>query len=339
MTHSLWKYSQLLLMVMCLLFCLVSTFEQKGVAFNKSKLLACPHVELKNKLELEKIALRYKHGVEVIQLIYEKILALDHHFTALNTLQQINNLSNPNAYPQFVKIKEKLKENVKRKSSIDLPNLMDNNSLVSLSYSVISSIFGTGNKKERTAELNEIACLLDFTVNMHSDLNIIHYETDFLKIGNMELRSECERLFVEYSKKIGYNRSLSYCRDNDDWDQLFIAFDEKFKFLHEKIAISKTANQKNIVIEFNNLEFKIDRLVAFVESYMSFIKQGERYYQKFAIIIGNYRNKDHCLDQLPVQYVELESEINNSIEKFKTAYNVAELDGTKLRNLLYGIPH
>ena len=54
-------------------------------------------------LELDILAIRYKKGIELIKLLYEKILGLDHHFSGMQTYQNILLLSNPHTYPEFQK--------------------------------------------------------------------------------------------------------------------------------------------------------------------------------------------------------------------------------------------
>ena len=138
---------------------------------------------------------RYKKGVEILKMLHEKILALDHHFTTLNTFHEIQELSNPNSYPEFIKIKENLKESTAQKSSVPLPLILDSSPIVALGFSVVSSIFGENNKEERERDLEEISCLLDFTVEMHSDLKLIFYETSYLMASNEDLKEECYQLF------------------------------------------------------------------------------------------------------------------------------------------------
>src|SRR5690606_12219135 len=50
--------------------------------------------------------IRYLKGLQIIKILYEKTLSLDHHFTSVATFNEINNLSNPNNYPEFTKMKD-----------------------------------------------------------------------------------------------------------------------------------------------------------------------------------------------------------------------------------------
>lgn len=288
--------------------------------------------------DIRLLEFKYRKGVEVIQLIFEKILALDHHFTSINTFQLINELSNPNSYPDFAKIKEKLKANTQKRSSINLPAILDNNSLVSLSYSVISSIIGSGNKKERQEEIDKISCILDFTVSMNGDLKIIYYETDFLRTSNLELKNKCEQLFKEYTKVVSYHKSLNTFRGGDDWDNLNKSIEGIIDGMRYTQKGGSIKDQIETRRKINNLEFSITRLLKFIDSYEDFINQGERYYKKFLTILDNYNNQELCVDNLPSNYTDLKSEVRSSISKFKSAYRIAELQGTKLRDLLYGVP-
>jgi len=281
---------------------------------------------------------RYKKGVEILKMLHEKILALDHHFTTLNTFHEIQELSNPNSYPEFIKIKENLKESTAQKSSVPLPLILDSSPIVALGFSVVSSIFGENNKEERERDLEEISCLLDFTVEMHSDLKLIFYETSYLMASNEDLKEECYQLFKDYTKVIDYNLSLTECRNLDDWDKVYEQLDTLIVNLDGMIGTSTQLDRKQFIQKLNNLEFSIDRLLAFVDNYEDFIKQAEHYYQKFQTILSSYQNKETCFDSLPKEYHTLDLKIQTSIDKFKNTYNVKELQGSKLRDLLYGTP-
>jgi len=281
---------------------------------------------------------RYKKGVEILKMLHEKILALDHHFTTLNTFHEIQELSNPNSYPEFIKIKENLKESTAQKSSVPLPLILDSSPIVALGFSVVSSIFGENNKEERERDLEEISCLLDFTVEMHSDLKLIFYETSYLMASNEDLKEECYQLFKDYTKVIDYNLSLTECRNLDDWDKVYEQLDTLIVNLDGMIGTSTQLDRKQFIQKLNNLEFSIDRLLAFVDNYEDFIKQAEHYYQKFQTILSSYQNKETCFDSLPKEYHTLDLKIQTSIDKFKDTYNVKELQGSKLRDLLYGTP-
>ena len=56
---------------------------------------------LQQTTEIELLRIRFEKGIELIKILYEKLLALDHHFTGMQTYQNILMLSNPNTYPDF----------------------------------------------------------------------------------------------------------------------------------------------------------------------------------------------------------------------------------------------
>ena len=47
------------------------------------------------------LRVRYLKGLDLIKLLYEKVLSLDHHFATMQTFQHVSALSNPNSYPAF----------------------------------------------------------------------------------------------------------------------------------------------------------------------------------------------------------------------------------------------
>lgn len=289
------------------------------------------------KYNLKLAQLRYEKGMDLIKLLYEKILDLDHHFTALNTYQNIADISNPNSYPEFLKSKEALTKNVKSKSSINIPDILKSNIYVSLATTVVSSFLGSGDKHTREKELEDISCILDFTAIMHSDLNIIYYETEFLIDNNKSLTNEINSLFKDYTKVIGYRTSLDECRDSDDWDNVS---ENLYNFLQSiDKALQKesgsSAYRKGIK-SISNIEFALDKVINFLNKYSNFVDQGSKYYNKFYKILNNYKNVDKCTSKLPAQYEELKSDIKLSIEKFQRAYDIGELQGSAARDLIYG---
>ena len=54
--------------------------------------------ELKNikKIEIGEISkIRYIKGLEIIKILYEKVLGLDHHFASVRTFSEISKIANP----------------------------------------------------------------------------------------------------------------------------------------------------------------------------------------------------------------------------------------------------
>jgi hypothetical protein len=64
-------------------------------------------LELENASDISKI--RYIKGLQIIKILYEKVLGLDHHFASVRTFSEISKMSNPNQYPEYEKIKELVK--------------------------------------------------------------------------------------------------------------------------------------------------------------------------------------------------------------------------------------
>jgi len=298
--------------------------------------------DLKNKIEdlefdsqMEVFRVRYRNGIELIKMIYEKVLGLDHHFTSLQTFQNVSMLSNPNSFPEFSKAKDALANKVDKKQALQLPSLLESNPFVSMTFTLVSSFLGGGSKKNREEDLSKIACILDFTVRMNTDLNIVYYETEFLKENNRMLKEECLELFKDYTKVIGYKISLQDCRKEDDWEVVFQMLDDYIKNMEG--SNGEKASPTDIYKQQVNIVFSIDRLMQFMDKYTAFISSGEKYYQKFQTILNNYSNEDVCQSQLPHQFSDLKKDIEMSILKFNEAYNISELQGSKLKDLMYGV--
>ena len=157
--------------------------------------------------------------------------------------------------------------------------------------------------------------------------------------ANQQLKQECERLFDDYVKVIGYLVPLEKCRANDDWENLYWELEEKIKELEAGLLEADPANQykfKKLERERVNLEFSTQRVAEFITRYSDFINQGTQYYRKFDSILGSYNNEKVCSGALPVQFLELKEEINGTIQKFNETYYLPEIQGSRMKNLLYG---
>lgn len=308
-------------------------------AINEKILLKEKQASLEDIYQLNIAKARYRKGLELIKLMYEKILGLDHHFHSVKTYNNIAQITNPNAYPTFQDSREDLKKRLKKDNNIRLPNLLYNNPIMSATFSLVASFIGEGEPKKKEKELEEVACIMDFTVRMFADLNLIYYETEFLKESNNNLKADCLKLFKEYAKIVDYKVDLHQCRADDDWETIYENLDKLIATMESDAANSGTdpVANRNLMKGVANLEFSIDRLLDFLEKYNSFIAQGGKYYQKFAVIASNYQNEATCISQLPQQFTTLKQDIQYSIDKFNEAYNITELNGSKLKDLLYGI--
>lgn len=285
-------------------------------------------IQKDNTSDISKI--RYIKGLQIIKILYEKVLSLDHHFASVRTFSEISKMSNPNQYPEFEKVKQLVKDKREKKQGFDLTSVLGTNTFVSVINTFSNMMVSGLSKEEKEAELSKIECILDFTLRMQSDLNTIYFETAYLQASNNSIKSDVETLFKDYTKSINYIVSLSDCRNNDDWDKVSSQLDAYI------VAMDKAEGvQKNKLLI--NLEFPIDRLIQFITQYNNFINEGEKFYQKFSIILNSYENEKQCESKLPLEYKRLKTDIDIAIEKFNVAYRPVEINGTKMKEILYGI--
>lgn len=288
--------------------------------------------------ELQLLRIRYKKGIDLIKLLYEKILALDHHFSSMQIYQNILILSNPNTYPDFQKTRTVLEEQLKKKNTLQLPALLHTNPYLTAAFSLVATIVGDGEPKEKQREFEDISCILDFTVRMGAELSVIQHETEYLKLANQSLKEECERLFEDYVKVVGYLVPLEKCRLGDDWENVYLQLDEHVQNLEQNLNSAQDPAQKSRWSrEQVNLEFATQRVADFIGKYQLFVTQGTQYYQKFDNIVSTYENEDICKQDLPYQFEELRVDIRQTIDKFSNTYNLPEIQGSRLKDLLYGI--
>jgi hypothetical protein len=223
-----------------------------------------------------------------------------------------------------------------KREGFNLTNILGNNIYTSVVHTVVS-LFSNSNasKTEKEASLKEVECILDFTLRMHNDLNTIFFETSFLQKSNDNVIKELEQLFVDYTKPIKYKTPLKECRNSDDWDEVR---ENLKKYLNELDKAIKDESQRYRAHKMQiNLEFPIDRLLQFITIYNGHIDQGGKFYEKFGIMLNSYENEQQCATKIPAEYKKLKESIAISIEKFNTAYKPVEINGSKMKQILYGI--
>lgn len=291
----------------------------------RSELIKLKDDEMK---DLSKI--RYLKGVQIIRLLYEKILSLDHHFASVRTFSEINKIANPNQYPEYEKLKDLIKTKKDKKAGLDLTSVLGTNTIVSVVQTFSNMMVSSLSKEEKEKELANIECILDFTLRMQNDLNTIYFETAYLQNSNEKMKQDLETLFVDYTKPIGYTATLETCRTSDDWENIKSKTNAYLATLKEKNGAELYTSQVNIV-------FPIDRLLQYITQYNSFIDQGGKFYEKFKIILNSYENQKQCETKLPMEYKKLKDDIDIAITKFNVAYKPIEVNGTKMKEILYGI--
>lgn len=278
--------------------------------------------------EISKI--RYIKGLQVLKILYEKILGLDHHFAGVYTFSEINKMSNPNNYAEFQKVKELVRNKKNKKFNLDLGNLLTANPIAGATQTFINLLDLDLTGSEKRKELENIECILDFTLSMHNELNTVYFETTYLQSGNETLKTNIETLFTDYTKPIGYEKNLEECRTKDDWDTVRKKLDIYLK------NMTATQGREQFKMQVD-IEFPIDRLLRFIEEYNNFIDQGEQFYRKFKIILNSYANAEQCRSHIPVEYNKLKSDIDVAITKFNVAYKPVEVNGSKMKEILYGL--
>ncbi|MFK7758303.1 MAG: hypothetical protein AB8B53_15340 [Flavobacteriales bacterium] len=285
-------------------------------------------VEFQEEFEICKV--RYVKGLQVVKILYEKVLSLDHHFASARTFSEINKLSNPNSFQEFSNIKDLLKDHKKKGNNLELPDVLGGNVFASFAEVLINISGSDLSEKEKTESLSEVECILDFTLRMYNDLHIIYFETSYLQASNEDIKHNIETLFKEYTKSINYKGQLSECRLNDDWEGVEEHLDE---YIAEALEEGVMIKSELLV----NLKFPIDRLVQFINQYNAFIDDGKKYYQKFDIILASYENEELCQESLPIEFARLRNDMDIAVEKFGIAYKPVEINGSRMKEILYGV--
>jgi hypothetical protein len=306
---------------------------------------------LEQEHELKLLKLRYRKSIEIVKMLYEKVLSMDHHFSSMKAQQGLSNLSNPNSYVEFKEVKSILDDRMKKKFNFQMPALFQTNPYLSAAFTVVGMItsLGEGGQSDKKESVEKMSCILDFTVRMHGDLNTIYYETGYLRDANLTLKKECEMLFGECSRQVGYSIPLVSCRESDDWERLYTMLDTYVSKALGEIPNTPSPNQggygmppgnggdpKLITKATINLQFSIDRVTQFIDKYSSFVSQGSEYHKKFSKIVDSYENEKSCSEAVPAQFKQLRTDIDQTLDKFNSAYKMPEVQGSKLKDMLYG---
>lgn len=290
--------------------------------------------------DLKKIKLRYRKGVEIVKMLYEKILSMDHHFSSLKAQQEMQKISNPHNYPEFKDARAIIEDKMKKKFNFTAPALFQANPYLSAAFSIVGLVVGGMEDKDKKADVEKIACIMDFTVRIHNDMNVIFYETGYLRDANMTLKRDCEALFSECARQVGYTIPLENCRNSDDWERLYALLDQLVgKSIGEVSAAGNAATPPDPRLQSRtqtNLQFAIDRILQFTNRYSDFVNQGNEYYKKFSKITGDYENEKSCSEILPDQFKQIKADIDQTLDKFNSAYRMPEVQGSKLKDMLYG---
>ncbi len=327
-----------------LIICILSLFLFLNYSSNENPSSTDPAVyssylnNLKEQ-ELELIEIRkgrFIDGIEVVKTLYEKLLDLDHHYTSQRISQDIETISNPLSYGEFNSSMEQIKNSVKSKKYLNLPQSLDNNPFVSLGFTLVSSVFGNDNKNERKEHIEKVSCILDMTIQLHSDLKLIYHETEIMKNSSESILNECEKLFANVVNTVDFRRDIKECRKNDGWEDLQGKIDLYFEDRKEAIGKNHSVKTAKSLSDDIDIDFSINRITYFLENYEEFITRSERQYEKFASIINRYEINSGCAEALPKEFTQLKADIDSVTDKFRNAYKLSELNGSKLKNMLYG---
>lgn len=278
--------------------------------------------------EIENLQERFTKGVHLIRILYEKCLDLDHYYSSTATFQEISAISNPNNYNEFKDLISELNSSRAGKQP-ELPNLLSSNVYASLIQKFVLLFNGQNkNISELESKLEKAECILDFSLNLTNSLNTIYYESEFLRRNNQLQISQIEELFMEVSSLIKYDKTLSNCREIDDWELLNNTIKERFS--------EAMGNKESSLNYYTDIQFIISKIINFTFNYIRSVENAKKYYEKFYFMLKSYGNDKNCQEKISSNYTRLKNRISSTIEKFEKAYLMADLDGSILKAISFG---
>ncbi|MBR9922188.1 MAG: hypothetical protein GYB31_15220 [Bacteroidetes bacterium] len=176
-------------------------------------------------------------------------------------------------------------------------------------------------------------CVLDFSIRLQECLFYIQSETSLLYASNELLKEEAGRLFGNYTNFLNYTASLDSCRQADGWEEI----DGRLESYLEQCRKDRLQGKEEVANRAHiNLEFAVDRLLYFMDKYQYSIRRGRLSYERFEILLAALEKRQSCAVPADPLYTSLIEGVSLASQKFRETYNLAELEGSKLKDLLYG---
>ena len=238
---------------------------------------------------------------------------------------------NPNSYPVYAEFAKDYNSTSEKGSNSLLSSFNLSNPYISAIASITSLLGRKGSNT--TSQDVEVGCIIDFTLANTTSLAVVQAESAFITEGFHELKGEVLSLFEDYMSVVDYNVSLTRCRKEDDWDVAYRKVDAYFEELQSEVIANTSKEYKRNA----NIEFAINQLVSFIDEYDTAVKSAQKYHSKFERILDSYQPTPECKKYLPADYVSLKDDIDQTMSKFRLSYNTAEIKGSKLKEILYGV--
>ncbi len=278
----------------------------------------------------------YRRGIDLLRLLYEKALSLEYHFASLQLDHRIEQLSNPMNFEDFRKSVSQLESLNKSSVKVKMPELLLENPQSSVFYVMNLAMNAKGAPEQRQQILDSMACLLNYIMNMQSDLDDLYYENKLLYLRTTDLRQRCEKLFADYTAAVDYDKPLSECRASDDWDELDAYISRKAEEIGAGMDAPKAAVREAAYRKLINFAFSVNRLVDYLDFYDEVLNSGRHMYRECELILQHLTKVKTCSASTPEELRRLQYEISEAIERFDRAYETVELKGSRLKDILYG---
>jgi hypothetical protein len=242
---------------------------------------AVPKAETLESDEVQLSFRRYRKGISLMRTLYEKLLALDHHFSGANTDW---NWQRP-----------------------------------------VRAIASTGDLTPLQGE-NQREELVELMYRQ------VYREMMYLRIRNESLLQDCKHLFVQYTSVVDYHTNLELTRGTDNWE----ALEAQIDLLEQNWGQAFDKDPNSQWRKHIDIEFSVDRVLDFLNRYLDHVRDCRMHFQaleKWAIQERQYHSVDPHLQE---DWKWLERQVRQALLRFESAYALPEIEGSRLKDLLYG---
>ena len=279
--------------------------------------------------ELNAFKIQFATAVGITYKIISDVKKLEVLYGSLEIYSDFADNANPTNYQAFNNNLQTIK-NGKFKSGIELPEMEISNPYISIAYSLIGGIFSKN--KERTDAINNMTCVIEYTMDFKSDLRSINTSISFLSESSTTNKNNGIKLFNKLVRHIGYSGDYSSYKEalNSTSDPLS---GEKNSFFNQFNDGEASGYQLNRNIRIRELKLIIQALDKYIDSYEALLYNGLSYYESFLKIVEKYKieNNDFpCIaeddrDNFQEMYDDLVEIRNQYKEAYKSVVTTADM--------------
>ena len=287
--------------------------------------------------ELNALKIKFSTALNITFKIIDDVKKLEVLYGTLEIYSDFADNANPTKYQAFNSNLNLLKEG-SFKSGIKLPDIEISNPYVSIAYSLIGGIFSK--KEERQKAIQEMTCVIEYTMEFKSDLRSIDTSIGYLSESSKTNKNNGVKIFNKLLKQIEYPGNYEKYRKDSEYsaDPLISYKDDYFNQFIDGEPNNYLLDRN---VKIRELKLSIQALDKFIESYESLLYNGLSYYESFLKIVKKYIDSDSikypCISNSDKSnFQDMYDQLEQIRDQYKDAYQSVVTTGDKL-SLIFGV--